>query len=283
MTTTKQQETAPTLKRNQPCRSAQPKRQPLFGRGGLGERRFSQRSGLSPRISTPKSLREGARGRGFSQRSRLPRKFRMSPISSYSSGEGGWGRGASLREAASPPESPYPTSFIRCRRWFPSFCGRRGEVAAEPPQVSVSCLSGTRRWLSDCPRHPFGSLTFELVSYLTLAGRGGSVSRRDHNQTYRRRVHAAWAHKTEGKTKPIPSYSSGEGVWGRGASLREAASPPESLHPISFREGARGRVLFYQKSTLPRIFYSFLLIKRHTGAFGGHELFFGVGENAVIG
>ena len=41
VTTTKQQETAPTLRRNQPCRSAQPKRQLLFGRGGLGERRFS--------------------------------------------------------------------------------------------------------------------------------------------------------------------------------------------------------------------------------------------------
>ena len=54
------------LRRNQLRRNAQPKRQPLFGRGGLGERRFSQRSGLSPRISSPQSLREGARGRGFS-------------------------------------------------------------------------------------------------------------------------------------------------------------------------------------------------------------------------
>ena len=31
------------LRRNNPA-----KRQPLFGRGGQGERRFSQRSGLSP-------------------------------------------------------------------------------------------------------------------------------------------------------------------------------------------------------------------------------------------
>ncbi len=30
--------------------------QPLFGRGGLGERRFSQRSGLSPRNSLPRIL-----------------------------------------------------------------------------------------------------------------------------------------------------------------------------------------------------------------------------------
>ena len=54
---------------------------------------------------TPAALREGARGRGFSQRSRLPRILCTFPIPSYSSGEGVWGRGASLREAASPPES----------------------------------------------------------------------------------------------------------------------------------------------------------------------------------
>ena len=40
-----------TLRRNQLRRCLQLNRQPLFGRRGLGERRFSQRSGLSPRIS----------------------------------------------------------------------------------------------------------------------------------------------------------------------------------------------------------------------------------------
>ena len=44
----------------------------------------------------------------------------------------------------------------------------------------------------------------------------------------RNRAQLAWARKSEGTHKPIPSYSSGEGVWGRGASLREAAAPPES-------------------------------------------------------
>ncbi len=62
----------------------------------------------------------------------------------------------------------------------------------------------------------------------TPHGRGGSVSRRDHNRLAGNRAQLAWAHKFEGSVKPIPSYSSGEGVWGRGASLREAASPPES-------------------------------------------------------
>ena len=63
----------------------------------------------------------------------------------------------------------------------------------------------------------------------TPHGRGGSVSRRDHNPKTRNRPHLAWARKSEETHKPIPSRSSGEGVWGRGASLREAASPPVSL------------------------------------------------------
>ena len=63
-------------------------------------------------------------------------------------------------------------------------------------------------------------------------GRGGSVSRRDLNPAARPRAHLAWARKSAGPHKPIPSRSSGEGVWGGGASLREAASSPES--PLVF-------------------------------------------------
>ena len=111
------------------------------------------------------------------------------PNASRSSGEGVWGRGASLREAASPAEA-LPI-------WYP-----------------------------------------------TLAGRGGSVSRRDHNQAYRRRTQRSGGTTYAEVLKPNASRSSGEGVWGRGASLREAASPPESPPKASFREGARGRGLF---------------------------------------
>ena len=66
----------------------------------------------------------------------------------------------------------------------------------------------------------------------SLAGRGGSVSRRDLDRAYRRPPTLAWVRKSEETHKPIPSHSSGEGVWGRGASLREAASPPEFPHPL---------------------------------------------------
>ena len=54
------------------------------------------------------------------------------------------------------------SSTIRCRGWSPSFCGRRRGVAAKPPQVTVSCPTGTRWWLSDHPRHPFGPPLIDL-------------------------------------------------------------------------------------------------------------------------
>ena len=78
----------------------------LRERGVWGERRFSQRSGLSPQHLPVSSLREGARGRGFSQRSRLPR---IPPHVSYSQplfGRGGLGeRRFSQRSGLSPSVS----------------------------------------------------------------------------------------------------------------------------------------------------------------------------------
>ena len=57
--------------------------------------------------------------------------------------------------------------------------------------------------------------------------RGGSVSRRGHNQVYRRRAQLSGGTTYAEARPPNAIRSSGEGVWGRGASLREAASPPE--------------------------------------------------------
>ena len=91
-------------------------------------------------------------------------------------------------------------------------------------------------------------------------GRGGSVSRRDLKPKKGKRTHLAWARKSEGTHKPIPSYSSGEWVWGRGASLREAASPPESPQRKSLREGVRGRVLLYREALSPAYFFVSLFL-----------------------
>ena len=100
------------------------------------------------------------------------------------------------------------------------------------------------------PATPSARSLLSLCHIQTLAGRGGSVSRRDHDPKTGKRAQLAGARKSEGKLKSIPHRSSGEGVWGGGASLREAASSPESPSlPPSFREGARGRGLFYRKGS----------------------------------
>ena len=54
------------------------------------------------------------------------------------------------------PQREGISSTIRCREWFPSFCGRRRGVAAKPPQVTVSCPLGTTKGLSDRPLETFG-------------------------------------------------------------------------------------------------------------------------------
>ena len=114
-----------------------------------------------------------------------------------------------------------------------------GESILSQPSADSSLCGGSllevasadaRRWtepvwqLSDRPRHPFGPLTFELVSYPTLAGRGGSVSRRDHNPKTRNRT------TSHGRASP---------------------KEESSLFPAALREGARGRG-FSQRSRLPR-------------------------------
>ena len=60
----------------------------------------------------------------------------------------------------------------------PSAEGAKGDFAS----------AEARRWLSDRPRHPFGPHTLQLGRSPMLAGRGGSVSRRDRNQVTGNRV-----------------------------------------------------------------------------------------------
>ena len=82
--------------------------------------------------------------------------------------------------------------------------------------------------------------------------RGGSVSRRGLNQLARNRAHLAWAHKTEGKVKSIPSHSSGErGLGGEALLLEKRPLPSAFLPPASLWKGARGGASL-QRSRLPR-------------------------------
>ena len=94
------------------------------------------------------------------------------------------------------------------------------------------------------PPPPLRMLTFKLVSCQILTGRGGSISRRDHNQVYRR-PHPTHRRNQASRRVSLKRQSlfGREGSGGRGASLREAASPPRisrSFHPRLFgreREG----------------------------------------------
>ncbi len=120
------------------------------------------------------------------------------------------------------------SSVMRANAHDSSFCGRS--------------LGGTRlRTRQRALRSPFGNLRPIAPPTMwrpTSAGHGGSVSRRDHNQAYRRRAHLSGGTKPAESHTPNASRSSGEGVWGRGASLREAASPPASPIAISSKGGA---------------------------------------------
>ena len=139
--------------------------------------------------------------------------------------------------------------------WFPFFCGRRQWVAAKPPQVTISCPPDTRRWteavcqLSD---RPPSTPTYELVSFPTLAGRGGSVSRRDHTQAYRRPPPLSGGTNSKGSSHPKRQPLFGRGGLGeRRFSQRSGLSPRISPHLRLFREGARGRGASLQRSSPP--------------------------------
>ena len=90
---------------------------------------------------------------------------------------------------------------------------------------------------------------------LRREGRGGSVSRRDHNSVYRRRAQLSGGTPSEERVNPNASRSSGEGVWGRGASLREAASPPESSPRHLFGREREGGAFSSEKAPPSHMIY----------------------------
>ena len=163
-------------------------------------KRFSQRSRF-PNDSTPHgrggsvSRRDHTQAAGIrTQRSGGTTYAEVTnSIASRSSGEGVWGRGASLREAASPPASPPKTSLFG--------------------------------------RGPGGGASLREAAFpgvlLPPHGRGGSVSRRDHNQVYRRPTVLTGGTNFAKLTPPIANRSSGGGP-GEGL-LSEKPPPPASL------------------------------------------------------
>ena len=173
-----------------------------------------------------------------------------------------WGEAASLREAPLP-QTPSPEEQLGIGLPLPAdlrahaSCGcslidlvestaadraaadmRRVGTHMERLQQLCSCWSLSHAVLEK-PTH----------SFPPLAGRGGSVSRRDLNQAIRkpRPTHRRNQLRRNNPLKRQPLFGR-EGSGGRGASLREAASPPSVSPPhTSLREGARGRRFSLEK------------------------------------
>ena len=201
---------------------------------------------------------------------------------------------ASLREAPPSRSLPKSGWRLRCailRSWFRLSVGavpcclcestaadraaadvRRGGVYEKirwwmPSDFSCLGCVGMFPWLPP-QREPFGGTSRKasperggarhrraegFVSH-TPHGRGGSVSRRDHNPKTRNRAHAAWAHKSEGAVKPIPSYSSGErGLGGEALLLEKRPLPP--VRPLSrlFGRGGPGEGASLREASSPGV------------------------------
>ena len=131
--------------------------------------------------------------------------------------------------------------------WSPFFCGRRqrGDFAS----------AEARRWteavcqLSDRPLLPPLMNLYRFQRWQVAAALSAAVTT---TKPIEDRLHSTAEPTPKDRPTPNASRSSGEGVWGRGASLREAASPPECPpHLRLFGEGARGRGASLQRSSPP--------------------------------
>ena len=107
------------------------------------------------------------------------------------------------------------------------------------------------------PPPPLRSPTNRLVSSQTLAGRGGFISRRDHNQAYRRRTQSQAEPLRRKVATQTPAALRGGSARG-GASLREAAALAVPPHPSPLREGARGRGHLFREAPSLAITYSII-------------------------
>ena len=138
-------------------------------------------------------------------------------------------------------------------------CSFRGR--SQGSRVCGRGISPLRRRPKDGARlaalqSPFGNL--RPLRGQSLAGRGGSVSRRDHNQVYRRRA-TFQAEATEKKCRnPNASRSSGKRGLGGEALLSEKRPLPQRLPHTSLRKGARGRVLLFREAPSLAITYSII-------------------------
>ena len=94
---------------------------------------------------TPAALREGARGRSFSQRSCLPRNPRITPTSLQ---EGAWGRALLYQRSALPRSTSYPNALI-----FGCAPGRRSRRVRRVAGVGAGSSGGGKPACVSKSRH----------------------------------------------------------------------------------------------------------------------------------
>ena len=141
--------------------------------------------------------------------------------------------------------SSWPCFFV-CFRGEPRLRTRRG----------FRLCGGEAAGFPIAPATPSAAhLLIDLYRSPTLAGRGGSVSRRDHNQANRR-----YAQLTGGTTyaevpKPNAATLRERGSGGEALLLEKRPLPQRSPHHVSWGGSAREGASL-QRSPLPRIFYS---------------------------
>ena len=89
-------------------------------------------------------------------------------------------------------------------------------------------------------------------------GRGGSVSRRDHNQSAGNLTHLAGGTNSKEKHNSTANCSSGErGLGGEGLLSEKPPLPPAFPRSTVFPGGSAREGAFLQKGPLPRISHSF--------------------------
>ena len=102
------------------------------------------------------------------------------------------------------------------------------------------------------PQEASQTAHFDPPGSLALHGRGGSVSRRDHDQAAGTRAQLAGGASLEEESSLFPAALRERGVWGERRFSQRSGLSPQHLPNLSLREGARGRG-FSQRSRLPRI------------------------------
>ena len=114
-------------------------------------------------------------------------------------------------------------------------------------------VDGARLAAFQSPPPPLRPLTYRLAAFPALAGRGGSISRRDHYQAARKprppRMGAQLQRKRQVYSQPLFGR---RGSGGRGSFSQRSRLSPQNLPSLVFSGGSAREGPFLKKRSLPR-------------------------------